>query len=176
MELAAGDLAAAEAAVRPAYETLVAMGEKARMSSRAALLADILYERGALRRSDGSRGRAAADTAADDMEPQIWLRGIRAKLLAQDMMFESAERVAVGNCRLAETTEWPAYSGIAWFDLAEVRRLAGRSEEAAKAARTAERYFDRKGSCHERAQRPSEWRSNLSDDRTSAHQARACAG
>lgn len=88
---------------------------------------------------------AGAATAADDMEPQIWLRGVRAKVLAQSGMFESAEQEAVGNCGLSEATEWPAYTGMAWFDLAEVLHLAGRNEEAAEAARTAEEYFERKG-------------------------------
>ncbi len=37
---------AAEARLRPAYETLKAMGEKARLSSRAAILASIVYEQG----------------------------------------------------------------------------------------------------------------------------------
>ena len=42
----AGDLSAAEAAVRPAFEALAAMGEKARLSSRAAILSAIVYEQG----------------------------------------------------------------------------------------------------------------------------------
>jgi tetratricopeptide (TPR) repeat protein len=145
VQLAAGDFAAAEAAVRPAYETLVAVGEMARMSSRAALLAAVLYEQGRYDDAMDLVEEADADTAADDMEPQIWLRGVRAKVLAQRGMFESAEREAVDNCRLAETTEWPAYTGMAWLDLAEVLHLAGRNEEAARAARTAEDYFDLKG-------------------------------
>jgi hypothetical protein len=79
------------------------------------------------------------------MEPQIWLRGVRAKVLAHRGRFEEGEREAGENARLADGTDWPGYAGFAWLDLCQVLRLAGRADEAIDAAREAEARFDRKG-------------------------------
>ena len=146
VEMMSGDLEIAEAAIRPAYETLKAMGEKARLSSRAAILAGIVYELGRYEEAMVLVDEAEASSAADDMEPQIWLRGVRAKVLARRGRFDDAEREARENARLAEETDWPAYTGMAWSDLAEVLYLAGRSDDAVVAARRAEEFFERKGS------------------------------
>jgi class 3 adenylate cyclase/tetratricopeptide (TPR) repeat protein len=146
VELTAGDLAAAEAVIRPSYETLAAMGEKARMTSRAAILAAVLYEKGRYDEAMDLAEQTLAITAPDDMEPQIWLRGTRAKILARRERSEHAEQEARENVRLAERTDWPAYTGMAWFDFAEVLRLGGRHHEAAEAAGRAEAYQEKKGS------------------------------
>jgi class 3 adenylate cyclase/tetratricopeptide (TPR) repeat protein len=145
VELVAGDLAAAEAAVRPAFETLAAMGEKARLSSRAAILSAIVYEQGRYDEAMRLADEADAVSAADDMEPQIWFRGVRAKVLARRERFDEGEREARETARLADGTDWPGYAGFAWLDLCEVLRLAGRADEAIDAAREAEARFDRKG-------------------------------
>jgi class 3 adenylate cyclase/tetratricopeptide (TPR) repeat protein len=146
VEMLAGDLAAAEAAVRPAYETLREMGEKARLSSRSAILAGIVYEQGRYDEAMDLADETDSVSAPDDMEPQIWLRGVRAKVLARRGRFDVAEREARENARLAEETDWPGYTGMAWSDLAEVVYLAGRPAEAAAAARRAEEFLERKGS------------------------------
>jgi class 3 adenylate cyclase/tetratricopeptide (TPR) repeat protein len=145
VELAADDAVAAEAAVRPAYEALAAMGEKSRLSSRAAVLAASVYEQGRLDEAMRLADEADAVSAADDMEPQGWLRGVRAKALGRLGRFEEAEREARENVELMEPTEWLLYRGMAWFDLGEVLRLAGRHDEAAEAFRRAEDLYDRKG-------------------------------
>ena len=146
VELAAGDPVAAEAAVRPAYEALAAMGEKARLSSRAGILASAVYEQGRLDEAIRLADEADAVSAADDLEPQVWLRGVRAKALARLGRFDEAERGARENVDLIEPTEWLPYRGMAWFDLGEVLRLAGQHEEAAAAFRTAEDLQEQKGS------------------------------
>lgn len=145
VELMAGDLAAAEAAVRPAFETLAAMGEKARLSSRAAFLSAIVYEQGRYDEAMRLADEADAVSAADDMEPQILFRGVRAKVLARRERFDEGEREAREIARLADDTDWPGYAGFAWLDLSEVLRLAGRADEAIHAAREAETRFERKG-------------------------------
>ena len=146
VEMMAGDYGAAEAAIRPAYETLVAMGEKARSSSRVAILAGIVYELGRYDEAMELADEADAVSAVDDMEPQIWLHGVRAKVLARRGRFDEAEREARENARLAEETDWPGYTGMAWTDLAEVLHLAGRATDAAAAARRAEGFLEAKGS------------------------------
>jgi len=145
VELTAGDLAAAEAILRPAYETLLAMGEKARSSSRAAILSAVIYEQGRYDEAMRLADEADAVSARDDMEPRVWLRGVRAKVWARRGRVAEAEAEARENARLADETDWPAYAGSAWLDLSEVLRLAGRPEEAADAAREAEVRFERKG-------------------------------
>ena len=96
VELTAGDPEAAEAAVRPAYEALAAMGERARLSSRAAILAASVYEQGRLDEALRLADETDAVSAADDLEPQGWLHGVRAKALARLGRFEDAEREARG--------------------------------------------------------------------------------
>jgi class 3 adenylate cyclase/tetratricopeptide (TPR) repeat protein len=145
VEMMAGDLVAAEAFVRPAYETLAAMGEKARLSSRTAFLAGVLYEQG--RYDEAAEMVDITDhvSAPDDLEPQIWLRGVRAKVLARRGSFEEAIHEARENVRMAEGTDWPGYTGMAWMDLAETLHLAGRDEEAVESARAAGRHLEKKG-------------------------------
>jgi class 3 adenylate cyclase/tetratricopeptide (TPR) repeat protein len=146
VELTAGNVEAAEAQLRPAYETLKAMGEKARLSSRSAYLASIVYEQGRYDEAMELAEETDAVSAVDDMEPQIWLRGVRAKVLARRGRFDEAEREARENARLAERTDWPGYTGMAWSDLAEVLHLAGRPNDSVEAARRAEGFLEAKGS------------------------------
>jgi class 3 adenylate cyclase/tetratricopeptide (TPR) repeat protein len=145
VETLAGDLEAAEAAIRTSYDTLKSKGEKARLSSRAALLARIVYELGRYDEAMNFADEADEVSALDDMEPQIWLRGVRAKVLARRGRFDEAEGEARENARVAEETDWPGYTGTAWTDLAEVLHLAGRLDDAAAAARRAEEFFEEKG-------------------------------
>jgi class 3 adenylate cyclase/tetratricopeptide (TPR) repeat protein len=145
VETLAGDYEAAEAAIRTSYDTLKSKGEKARLSSRAALLAQIVYRLGRYDEAMDLADEADAVSALDDMEPQIWLRGVRAKVLARRGRFDDAEREARDNVRLAEETDWPGYTGTGWTDLAEVLQLAGRPADAAAAARRAGEFFEAKG-------------------------------
>ncbi|MGH2680592.1 MAG: hypothetical protein ACRDG8_08960 [Actinomycetota bacterium] len=66
-------------------------------------------------------------------------------MLARRRRFEAAEREGRENVALAEETDWPGYTGMAWFDLV-ILHLAGRNEEAAEAARRSEEFLARKGS------------------------------
>jgi class 3 adenylate cyclase/tetratricopeptide (TPR) repeat protein len=146
VELTAGDPAAAEAAIRPSYETLAAMGEKARLSSRAAILAGTVYEQGRLDEALRLADEADGVSAADDLEPQGWLHGVRAKVLARTGRSDEAEAEARANVLLMEPSDWLPYKAMAWFDLGEVLCIAGRTEEAAEAFRTAEDLYEQKGS------------------------------
>jgi class 3 adenylate cyclase/tetratricopeptide (TPR) repeat protein len=145
VEMMAGRPKSAEEAVRPAYETLAAMGEKGRLSSRAALLARILYEQG--RYGEALELAVIADegAAAEDMEPQIWIRVVRAMVWARRGNAQGAESEARNAVELAERTDWPEYQGTAWMALSEVMRINGRPREAADAARVAVERFEAKG-------------------------------
>jgi len=146
VEMLASDLEAAEAAIRPAYDTLKEMGELGRLSSRAAVLGDVLYGQGRIKEALAIAEEAIAISAPDDMEPQIWSRSVRAKALAGLRRFDEAEREARVSVAFAEATDWLGYQGTAWLALAEVLHLAARGKEAAEAASQAVVRFERKGS------------------------------
>jgi tetratricopeptide (TPR) repeat protein len=146
VELVASDLEAAEAAIRPAYDTLKEMGELGRLSSRGAVLAEVLYGQRRYEESLHVAEEAVAISAPDDMEPQIWSRSVRAKTLARLQRFDEAEREARVSVALSEETDWPGYQGTAWLALAEVLHLVARPKEAAEAASEAQARFERKGS------------------------------
>jgi tetratricopeptide (TPR) repeat protein len=146
VELVASDLEAAETAIRPAYETLKEMGELGRLSSRGAVLAEVLYRQERYEESLHVAEEAVAISAPDDMEPQIWSRSVRAKALARFQRFDEAERDARASVAFSESTDWPGYQGTAWLALAEVLSLAARPKEGAEAASEAEARFERKGS------------------------------
>jgi tetratricopeptide (TPR) repeat protein len=146
VEMLASDLEAAEAAIRPAFDTLKEMGELGRLSSRAAVLGDVLYGQGRIEEALTIAEEAIAISAVDDMEPQIWSRSVRARALASLQRFDEAEREARMSVALSEATDWPWYQGTAWLALAEVLHLAARKKDAAEAASEAEVRFERKGS------------------------------
>jgi len=74
----------------------------------------------------------------------MW-RQVRAKVLARRGELETAERLAREAVELAETTDSLNWRGDARRDLAEVLRLAGRTQEAADAARSALSLYEQKG-------------------------------
>ena len=121
------------------------MGKKGRLSSRAAMLAGIVYEQGRYDEAMSLAEEADAVSAPDDMEPQIWLRGVRARCspVGGDSTRASA-KLARGGPRRSDRL-----AGTQGDGLGRPRGgacLAGRREEAAEAARRAEEYLERKGS------------------------------
>jgi tetratricopeptide (TPR) repeat protein len=70
---------------------------------------------------------------------------VRAKILARRGELEEAVRLATEAAEMARLTDDLDKRGKAVLDLAEVLRLAGRSQESVDAAREAVDTFDRKG-------------------------------
>ncbi len=145
VEMLADDPAAAEQALRPGIEFLQAMGSTGSLADRAAFMSRILYQQG--RHDEALEFVEMADRSAtrDDMEPHLWFRGVRAKVLARRGTFEEAERAAREVVEMAERTDWLNFQGDVFMDLAEVLRLSGRSVEAADAAQRALDRYERKG-------------------------------
>ncbi len=147
IELLAGDPAAAERELRPACETLERIGELGYLSSAAPPLADALYLQG---RDDEAflvteRWNPERLTVPEDVDAQVgWLR-VRAKLLARRGDFEGAERLAREAEARAAHTDFLDLRARAVADLAEVLRLAGRSEESAATLHEAIRLYEQKG-------------------------------
>jgi predicted ATPase/class 3 adenylate cyclase len=141
----AGDHARAEERLRRGCARLEELGEKALLSSTAALLAHAIYAQG---RYDEARRftQLSEDAAApDDLAAQIAWRRVRAKILAKEGALEEAEILAREAVALAEQTDQPNQRGDALLDLGEVLQQAGRAEEAETAVREAVALYEQKG-------------------------------
>lgn len=145
VEMLAGDPAAAQLALRPGIEFLQAAGSTGSLADRAAFMSRILYRQGHYDEALAFVDMADRSAAQGDMQPQLWFRGIRAKVLARRGIFEEAERAGRKVVEMAERTDWLNFQGDVFMDLAEVLRLSGRSDEAADAARRALERYERKG-------------------------------
>ena len=73
-------------------------------------------------------GVAEASTALNDVDAQLSWRAVRAKLLARGGDIAGAETLAHEAVALAEVTDVLNHRGKVRLDLAEVLRLAGRTE------------------------------------------------
>jgi tetratricopeptide (TPR) repeat protein len=83
--------------------------------------------------------------APADREWQVKRWGVRAKLVAREGKFDSAERLARERIAVAQQTDLLWFHADALIDLAEVLELAGRFREAADAAGEALALYQRKG-------------------------------
>jgi predicted ATPase/class 3 adenylate cyclase len=137
VEILAGDLTRAEQRLALGLERLEEMGEKAFVSSSAALIAEVLYQQG--RQEDAARfvDRSKETAAPDDLAAQITWRMVQAKLLTTTGHMEDAETLARHAVALAAETDWSTYHAAACVALGEVLRECGRPEEAETAIREA---------------------------------------
>jgi ATP/maltotriose-dependent transcriptional regulator MalT len=145
VEWLAGDLDAAERALRDGYEALGALGELGHRASVAALLARVLAARGRTEEAE-TLGRLVAETAS---EHDLWSQV--PYLLATARIAATAGRVAEAEERLrdalavVEDTDLLDLHGDALLDLADVLRADGREEEARESAEAALDLYARKG-------------------------------
>jgi tetratricopeptide (TPR) repeat protein len=145
IELSAGHPAAAERSLRPAVEMLERMGNQGHFVTDAPLLVDALFAQGRGEEAAGLIDRVEEWAIADDVDPQIGWRRVKAKLLAQRGELERAEQLAREAVELAGRTDFVIDHGRALEDLAEVLRLAGRPEEAPVELAHAVRLYREKG-------------------------------
>jgi tetratricopeptide (TPR) repeat protein len=146
VELLAGDPVAAERELRAGYETLEKMGETSVRPTIAAMLAEALAAQG--RDDEALRFSQISEEVAkpDDLAPQVQWRAARAKLLARRGELVEAERLAREAVALAEQTpDFLHLPAEALTSLAEVLRVAGAPDEAAKAVGEALSLYERKG-------------------------------
>jgi tetratricopeptide (TPR) repeat protein len=132
IELLADNPAAAERAMRWAYDREVEMGEKRDIPGTARRLADALYRQGRYE------------------ETAHWIeigggRGIAALLAARRGDFEQAERLARESVAMTERGQNLNARGTALTHLAEVLSMARRSGEAVLALNEAIQLYERKG-------------------------------
>ena len=145
IEMLAGDPAAAESELRRDYEALDRLGERNFITTVAAYLAEALYRQGRTEEADSFASFSAQVAAPDDVLTQLLWRGVRAKLLALDGVAADAERVASEAVELSRGSDDVISQANALMDQAEVRRIGGREEQAAAAAREALALYTRKG-------------------------------
>ncbi len=144
VELIAGDAAAAEAELRRDYDALSAMGERNYISTTAAFLAEALYREARDEEAMAMTRQSEQIAADDDVATQYLWRSVRAKLVARRGELAEGEALAREAVGIIEAAQDPDSQGYAYIDLAEVLRMAGRWEEATRAADEAAARFDLK--------------------------------
>jgi len=117
----------------------------ARQPTTAAFLAEVLYRQGRDDEALAMTEQSEEIAAADDVATQYLWRSVRAKLVARRGSFAEAEALALDAIRIIEAAQDPDSQGYAYIDLAEVLRMAGRADEAIRAADEAAARFDQKG-------------------------------
>jgi tetratricopeptide (TPR) repeat protein len=141
----AGDLAEAERSLRQALGLAAVDGGERIRAQAAASLAHVAVEQGRPDEALELAALAERDAAPEDLPTQVEWRTARAKAFAALGRFPEAESLARIAVRLAEQTDAAPVRGEALLDLAQVRGLAGRANEALSVARRALRGFDRRG-------------------------------
>jgi class 3 adenylate cyclase/tetratricopeptide (TPR) repeat protein len=145
LELLAGRPDVAEERLRTALGTLESMGEKALLSSTAAMLAQALYEQGRLEDAEAAARVSRQNAAGEDVSAQIVWRGVQAKVLARRGETYDADALAREAVEIAAGTDFLTYHADALLDLAEVLGAAGRADAARDAARSALKLYEEKG-------------------------------
>jgi class 3 adenylate cyclase/tetratricopeptide (TPR) repeat protein len=144
-EIALGDWQAAEREFRHGYDTLTEIGEQSVLSTMAAFLAWTLAAQG--QEAEAEQLTAISERAAPDADiaSQVVWRGARARVLALRGDIERAELLAVDAVQRGSAADFLNTQADVLMELAHVRRLAGRAQEAAAAAAEALALYEAKG-------------------------------
>lgn len=144
-EMLAGDYAAAERELRPAYESLAHIADVGFLGTITSLLAKALCEQGrfteAVKLTELSERIVPPEAAAARAE---WVT-TRGRILARSGRPLEAESLAREAVSLLDTDAQPRDRADALMDLAEVLRLAGRARDAKGAVEEALILYERKG-------------------------------
>jgi tetratricopeptide (TPR) repeat protein len=150
----------AEQKWRESCDIFLAIGERSFLSTRAADLAERApYALGKYDEAERYAELGRETGSSDDIETQARWRGARAKVLARRGESGAAEGLAREAVELAENTDFLELRGDVLTDAAEVFRLAGRLDEAARFAQQALETYRTKAS----STRPARSRHSLSD-------------
>jgi class 3 adenylate cyclase/tetratricopeptide (TPR) repeat protein len=152
IELLAGDPAAAERELRPAYDALVQMQYWGYMTSLAPRLVDALLAMGRDEEGSSLADMAAQKATPEDIDAQAGWRRVRAKLLARRGESHEADRLAREAVDIAERTDYLDLRAQVHADLSEVLHLAGRSDESALMLHKALHLHEQKGNLAAAAQ------------------------
>jgi class 3 adenylate cyclase/tetratricopeptide (TPR) repeat protein len=145
VELLAGEDADAERELRRASEELEAIGERAELSTTAALLALALCKLERLEEARHYADIAEASSSPGDIATQVILLRARSRITAGAGEHDRAEDMARAAVELAGTTDWLELRADALIDLAQLLDAAGRSDDAGECVRHAIDLYERKG-------------------------------
>ena len=145
VELLASSPEMAEPELADACRAFERIGDRGRLSSAAAILTRLLYMQGRFDDADRSSRIAEAAASEDDLEPQIYWRGTRAKILARAGKARLAEELSNSAVTLARETDFVLHQAAALSDRAEVMTLLERPTLAARDLEEAMAAYDRKG-------------------------------
>jgi class 3 adenylate cyclase/tetratricopeptide (TPR) repeat protein len=145
VEMLAADPVAAERHLRRSYEALEEAGNTGFLSTRAAVLADVLYAQGRYEEAEQYTQISENASAPDDYASQILWRSARAKAIASQGRLDEGKQLAREAIALTQDTDNIDLRGDALIALAEVLRLADRPEEAATVGEQALRLYEQKG-------------------------------
>jgi predicted ATPase/class 3 adenylate cyclase len=145
VEILAGDLAAAETRLRAGYGALEEMEDRAFLPTTAAHLAQAIYGQG--RDEEARRFTEISEqlAARDDLLTQVVWRSARARIVAGEGRLDEADELALEAVRISESTDFLNTRADALLDLAQIRRQAGRLEEASAAAAQGLALYEQKG-------------------------------
>jgi DNA-binding SARP family transcriptional activator/tetratricopeptide (TPR) repeat protein len=145
IDMLAANPEAAEVRLRRAAEALLEAGETAVLSTRAAQLADALYVLSRYDEASHWVGVGDDHAAPADLDAQMRVRSVAAKLHARLGDVTDAEDAARAAVALSEQTDALNDRAQVLLDLAEVLRLAGRQEESLESTASAIALYERKG-------------------------------
>ena len=146
VEMLAGDVDAAEAALRRSYDALVARGETYLRSTVAGLLAETLFERGAPLEEVEKLGAQSQELADDDdVDSQAVWRRVRGRVLEQRGEHAAAEHIIREALALLEPTDATLFQLQAELDLGDVLAAADRTDDARAAYEAARELAEQKG-------------------------------
>jgi class 3 adenylate cyclase/tetratricopeptide (TPR) repeat protein len=135
VEQRAGDLAAAETSLREGLDVLGRVGDRFYYPTAAVVLARILYEQGRYDEAQVWCDRARETTSADDLVNFVFFEAIEGCVLARRQEFDEAEKRSRSALERSHAIDFTEGRAFVRAYRAEVLALAGRSEEAAAAAR-----------------------------------------
>ena len=145
IELLAGNLATAEAVLRDCCETFERANNQAALSSVSSDLAQALYAQQRVAQARAIAARAEGCAPRDDVAAQFAWRAVSAKLLAQEGVPDRAESLVLEAVSLVDSTDSPCQRADVLLDLAEVKRLGEKPEEAVQAVEGAIGLYGLKG-------------------------------
>jgi class 3 adenylate cyclase/tetratricopeptide (TPR) repeat protein len=145
VESLAGDLPAAERALRRDYESLQALGERYIRSTVAGELARVAYAQGRVDEAESFSRHAQELADEDDIASTTLWRTAQAKILARKGNRDAALILMGEAVDLLKRTDSVVAQAETLVDLAEVLRLSGRPKDADAVLEDAVALFEAKG-------------------------------
>jgi tetratricopeptide (TPR) repeat protein len=151
VEMFAGDPVAAEIVDQRGFEILEHVGDHGHLASATPDLGDAIYAQGRFDEAAAMAEYAERLTIEGDVDAQVRVTQLKAKVLARRGRSVEAVAVADEAVRLAAGTDYLELHAHALMSQTEVLRLAGRASDAASALREAIELQRRKGNIVEEA-------------------------